>query len=313
LVAPWRSILLGCDLVLTIPLVGIAQSSVPAVPSGIGARLRDSLENRRNSLIARDQSHDAKEPAFIAKCGRIQPGDAATISACTAEFTALQAEATAISGDKRRFATGIALLTAVNTDPMVVDGRGARDGASLTAQVPSLAKSPAADRIDKGFQAVVAHDWPVALAWWQEALQRDPSNSALKLSVDLAQWMVDSRKPKAGPASSLSEGIHAAARGDNAEAVRQFEVAKAANPASGPYIDNMIAALRDKSSNAVKIASENYRFELMLEDYAQDEFDAGLFFLMTGNDREAAAAFAKSDYLARGLPPDRRPPHARRR
>jgi tetratricopeptide (TPR) repeat protein len=84
-----------------------------------------------------------------------------------------------------------------HTDTAVVDARVVQQGAELIAQVPELAQSPAADRIRKGYQGVINHDWPVALVWWKEALQRDPNNKTLQESVKLAQWMVDWRKDPA--------------------------------------------------------------------------------------------------------------------
>ena len=138
-----------------------------------------------------------------------------------------------------------------HTDTSVVDARVPHDGAYLTDQVPELKNSPAADRITKGFQAVINHDWPVALAWWQDALNRDPNNAALKRSVDLAQWMVDRPKAKAaGPVTSLGAAIYSASHGDSAEAIRQFELIKKENPAIAPQVDDMINALRQKRKRA---------------------------------------------------------------
>ncbi len=197
---------------------------------------------------------------------------------------------------------------APHTDPSVVDARVPRDGAYLTAQVPELARSPAADRISKGFQAVINRDWPVALAWWKDALQRDPNNAALKRSVDLAQWMVDRRKAvAAGPATPLSAAIHAAARGDNTEAIRQFELAKVENPASATHVDSMIATLRQKSTEAARKSTKDHKFEQMLRAYAKDTFDEGMNMLSIGDEKGAQQAFDKADYLSRSLPANQRP------
>jgi len=187
----------------------------------------------------------------------------------------------------------------------VVDTRGvAKDGAYLTAQVPELARSPAADRITKGFQAVISHDWPVALAWWQEALQRDPANVALKRSVDLAQWMVDRRKAvAAGPVTPLSAAIHAAARGDNTQAIRQFELAKAENPASATHVDSMIATIRQKSAQKEKQAAINaeiVRQQISLVGALNDD---GMKMLMAGKDKEAQKLFDDAQFFSMGLSP----------
>ena len=194
---------------------------------------------------------------------------------------------------------------APNTNTSVVDARCLpRDGAYLTAQVPELARSPAADRITKGFQAVINHDWPVALAWWQDALNRDPNNAAIKRSVDLAQWMVDRRKAvAAGPPTPLSAAIHAAARGDNTEAIRQFELAKVENPASATHVDSMIATIKEQSAKQAKqaaLSAEMMRWQITLVGELNDE---GLKMLSVGLDKEAQKLFDDAQFFSMGLSP----------
>lgn len=192
-----------------------------------------------------------------------------------------------------------------NTDTSAVDARCIRrDGAYLTTQVPELARSPAADRISKGFQAVINHDWPVALAWWQDALNRDPQNATIKRSVDLAQWMVDRRKAVvARPAAPLSAAIHAAAHGDNTEAIRQFELAKAENPASARHVDSMIATIQQKSAQKAKqaaISAEITKRQISLVGELNDE---GLKMLGVGKDKEAQKLFGDAQFFSEGLTP----------
>ena len=83
----------------------------------------------------------------------------------------------------------------------------------MVATIPALAASPAADRIAKGFTAMSKHDWPVALAWWQDALSRDPRNAPLRRSVELAKWMVDyqKRSPESAPQPAAVRRIPQAA------------------------------------------------------------------------------------------------------
>lgn len=187
-------------------------------------------------------------------------------------------------------------------DSRVVDARVPRDGAYLTDQVPELKNSPAADRISKGFQAVINHDWPVALAWWQDALNRDPNNAALKRSVDLAQWMVDKRKTKAaGPATPLGAAIHSASRGDTAGAIRQFELAKAANPAGAPQIDDMINSLRQrqaKDANDAQIAAYwSAEIKKGMQKMVDEMFETGMNRLSIGDEKGAQAAFNDATFF----------------
>lgn len=195
---------------------------------------------------------------------------------------------------------------APHTDTSVVDARVPRDGAYLTDQVPELKQSPAADRITKGFQAVINHDWPLALAWWKDALQRDPNNAALKRLVDLAQWMVDRRKSKAaGPVTPLSAAIHSAARGDSTGAIRQFELAKSENPAIASQVDSMITELRERQ---VKEAKDAYvaeywsrKIEKDMREIVDGLIETGMNRLIIGDDKGAQEAFDMADFFSGGL------------
>lgn len=129
----------------------------------------------------------------------------------------------------------------------VVDARGPRDSDYLINQRPELARSPAADRIRHGLIVMREHNWPVALASFQYALQLDADNASIKELEVQAQRMVDRKKETAaGPVTPLAVAIHSASRGDNANAIRQFELVKAENPAIAAQADSMIAALRQR-------------------------------------------------------------------
>ncbi len=192
---------------------------------------------------------------------------------------------------------------APHTDTSVVDARVPRDGAYLTGQVPELKRSPAADRISKGFQAVINHDWPVALAWWQDALKRDPGNAALKRSVDLAQWMVDRRKAKAaGPATPLGAAIHSASRGDNAGAIRQFELVKKENPAIAPQVDSMINELRQREEKEALTHKNSIEIEKQMAEWdrqwVEKLYEDGMNMLSIGDEKQAQWIFHFADSMA---------------
>ena len=149
-------------------------------------------------------------------------------------------------------------------------------------------------------------DWPAALAWWQDALNRDPNNAALKRSVDLAQWMVDKRKATAaGSATPLGAAIHSAARGDTAGAIRQFELAKVAHPASAPQIDDMINSLRQRQAKDAKDAKSaaywNSEIERGQRQLVDAMFETGLNMLSVGNEKGAQDAFQDADFFSMGL------------
>ena len=80
-------------------------------------------------------------------------------------------------------------------DPKVVDTRKVPSGLpkSVEATIPH---TPAGDRVRKGFQAIAGHDWKVALAWFQDALNKEPDDPGLQRLVDLAQFTLDHRSPE---------------------------------------------------------------------------------------------------------------------
>jgi len=102
----------------------------------------------------------------------------------------------------------------------VVDARVSRFGSELM-QVAATENSPAAERARKGLQAAANRDWPVALAWWQDALNHDPNNPALRRSVDLASWTIRFREQHGIPPSTpFDAAFDAWSRGETQRALR---------------------------------------------------------------------------------------------
>lgn len=132
-----------------------------------------------------------------------------------------------------------------NNDSQVVDARAVpNDSAALLAKVPELRDSPEAERIRKGYQALLERDWQTTLVWWQEALKRDPNNAALKRSVDLAQWMASRQKETRPGATTLFNAAGAAAKkGDNQRALQLLQQLKKSNPAMTASAERMIAEI----------------------------------------------------------------------
>lgn len=106
------------------------------------------------------------------------------------------------------------------TDSRIVDACSVEPWGNNLPKVEEIERSPAADRARKGLQAVFNHDWKTALAWWQEALQRDPGNAALRRSVDMAQWMV-SLQARVRPAPAPYAGVFDAIRANQLDSARQ--------------------------------------------------------------------------------------------
>lgn len=87
-----------------------------------------------------------------------------------------------------------------NTDPMVVDARNVPTGLPKSVE-DNIPKTPAGDRVRKGFQAIMNHDWKVARAWFQDAHNHEPGDAGIKRLVDLAEYTLHKEQQPRPPAS----------------------------------------------------------------------------------------------------------------
>ena len=223
---------------------------------------------------------------------QIAAGDDEKMASCLREQAALVRELDGIQLDERNYIARVQPWT----DASVVDARAPAEGAYYSNQVPELRNSPQVNQINAGFSAILSHDWPAALGWWQQALLQDPNNGALKRSVDLAQWMVDRKNSqKAGLVSPLKAAQYNASKGDWGAAIKQFEAAKIAHPEIGRYADDMVATLKEKQISAKywdkKITQSNTR---IIADLQTD----GLWMQMAGMDSEARKSWELADFLS---------------
>src|SRR5260370_29945684 len=76
---------------------------------------------------------------------------------------------------------------------MVGDSRNVPTGLpkSIEAAIPN---TPAGNRVRKGFEAIKDHDWNVARAWFQDALNHDPGNAGIQRLIDLADYTMKREK-----------------------------------------------------------------------------------------------------------------------
>jgi len=78
-------------------------------------------------------------------------------------------------------------------NPNVVNGQNVPSGLpkfvdNAIAGAYSKAPEGVSDRVRKGFQAVTDHDWILARAWFEDALNHDPDNAGLQRLVELADY-----------------------------------------------------------------------------------------------------------------------------
>lgn len=104
-------------------------------------------------------------------------------------------------------------------DPRIVDARHVPTGLPkvVDAEIPN---TPAGDRVRKGFEAIVDHDWNVAHAWFQDALNHDPGNPGIQRLIALAEYTLNRAKyPRPHPSAALvKRSVDAVARDQAREA-----------------------------------------------------------------------------------------------
>lgn len=298
-----------CRLALVVALVATALTAaaqtapLPVVPRFLPAATRDALDKASASLKARTTAYDSVGAAFLARCTQVPATDATRVAWCNTNHAAMQDTAATIVADTRVFSSALAAeIAAIQTDPSVVDARDVRDAAQWTAQVPELANSPEVNRITKGFQMVMDHQWPAAYAWWKDAFTRDPNNGALKRSVELAQWMVERHSALTpGPVTTLGAAIHAASTGNDAEAVRLFDLARQEHPGIAAQADRMISAIELRRHEAVEVATRQWREEKLTRDIAEGFRIHGLKRAIAGDIEGARKAFENEELMLRSL------------
>src|SRR5438477_1435096 len=150
------------------------------------------------TFMALAASAFAQEPRpserFEAATAAVKKAESALAQAMSAEATAKALDdKEALSISQQAVAIAERSLTRANKaknalepgDPKVVDARNVPSDLPKgldNAIASAYADAPpgVSDRVRKGFQAVTARDWKVAKAWFEDALDRDPSNASLK-------------------------------------------------------------------------------------------------------------------------------------
>lgn len=114
-----------------------------------------------------------------------------------------------------------------NADPMVVDTRNVPSGLPKSVD-DAIPHTPAGDRVRKGFQAIQAGDWKVALAWFQDAHNKEPGDPGIARLVDLAQFTLDYRtRAQTLAAKKNSTPVRSAQSADQKSAIKSTGGAEA--------------------------------------------------------------------------------------
>lgn len=177
-------------------MIGEAAAEVPAIPEipPAVAASNAQLVQQRAALLQERAALKARAAANKSECQAVKEKSAAD-ARCVESSSAISTDV-----DRHIQATKLFII---NLDPMVVDTRNVPSGLpkgldNAIASVYSSAPPGVSDRVRKGFQAVMERDWAVAKAWFQDALNRDPTNAGLKRLValtDLPQQPIRQEAP----------------------------------------------------------------------------------------------------------------------
>lgn len=166
-------ILLCCVMLSSGAAIGYAEEPIPVlagIPSGLSAAQRARLAAQKERLEGELNRFMAAANSFNEKAASAQTDQ---------EYAALQAQ-------RARYVQSATDYNSM-VDSGVVDARNVPSGLpkSVEEQIP---RTPAGERVRKGFQAIANHDWTLAQAWFQDALLHDPGNAGIQRLVDLASF-----------------------------------------------------------------------------------------------------------------------------
>ncbi len=184
------------------PLPEIAPEIAAGNPDLV--KLRALLVQERKALRVRTDQHNVS-------CHRVEQGSNAEAE-CRRSLSALKSQLAAHVRDSKLYNQGhekaqqtvVGRKPAPHTDTSVVDARNVPSGLPKGVENAingAYANAPpgVSERVRKGFQAVMDRDWPVAKAWFQDALNRDPGNANLKRLVALVDRLPAGNNPATAP------------------------------------------------------------------------------------------------------------------
>jgi hypothetical protein len=183
------------------------------------AALSPGLAARRAALLEERAALHEKIDGMNARCGAVEEGSAAE-KACDIDQAALTNALNSHIQQSNNFnaAAEAAILAAKNPTPNPLDDTAVVDARNVPSGLPKFVDEAIAsgysgappgvgDRVRKGFQAVSAHDWKVARAWFQDALDHDPANAGLKRLAELADFTLERTSQNKVATSSASGAL----------------------------------------------------------------------------------------------------------
>jgi hypothetical protein len=253
---------MSCVAVAIVLLLGLATPALAqdipaltALPGAVEASNPD-LAGQRAALMQERTALHAKIDSLNDHCGSVDKGSAAAASCMKEQAQLLAALKSHIQQSNDFNAVAQAAIIASNgpallNDPSVVDARNVPTGLpkSVEAEIPD---TPAGNRVRKGFEAIMDHDWNVAHAWFQDALNHDPGNAGIQRLIDLAEYTMRREKqpPDEPVADSAQEKAAMKLLVEQEDAQMNEDLAKSLNDYNLNYRPHSAAAAKaaDKSN-----------------------------------------------------------------
>ncbi len=195
---------------------------IPEVPPTVAASHADIVQQRETLL---------QERAALKTRAAMNKVECQAVKEKSAEEARCIESSSALSTDVDHHVQATQQFVTI-LDPMVVDARNVPSGLPKSVD-DNIPHTPAGNRVRKGFQAIMAHDWNVAHAWFQDALYHEPNDEGIKRLVDLAEYAM-----KGGKKPRPAKVIHVPTP-DEAEQIR---LTKAVLDKIGDAMENQIIA-----------------------------------------------------------------------
>lgn len=236
--------------------------AMPEVPTTLPDEVRQPLIDKRKPLAEKKLSLVAEADNNKKKCSNIVAGSEQHRT-CLEMQKDFNARVEILRSEFEQLADEIDVAvdrnTIKNADPMVVDARNVPSGLPKSVD-DAIPHTPSGERVRKGFQAIQDGDWKVALAWFKDALNKEPGNPGIARLVDLAQFTLDYRTRAQTPASGKNA---TPTQSPNQNASNQSAKAAETKPANGVE--------RAAASQMAARARANAAFKKYVEKYGDHD------------------------------------------
>ncbi len=161
---------------------------------------------------------------------------------------------------------GLKPLSDVNIDTRVVDARNVPSGLPKEIE-DGIPHTPAGNSLRKGYEAILNHDWPAALAFFKDARDKEPNDPGLQRLIELGEFTIgiDKRADKSKTDSS------------DTSSVPTTPASQMANPKAITKYEDYIASKMNENLLACDAGiyyTAGKRFEANLDKYIKEHPDA---------------------------------------